>query len=141
MTYEQWTLMVPAPIRDDPVWKLEAYRLGLFLSELAWTDSTSLSKDRRTISVADQLFRAASNISSNVCEGYSRSTGKDRARFFEYALGSARETRDWYFKGRRVLSKAVVEHRLQITSSVIALLVTTIRNERKRLRIVERTPA
>ena len=94
MTYEQWELSVPASIRDDSLWKMQAYRLGLFLSDLAWHDVTKLLKDRRTGGIADQLFRAVGKISSNFGEGYSRGTGRERAHFYKYALGSAREARD-----------------------------------------------
>ena len=90
MTYEEWEANVPAVLKEDTLWRVEAYRLGLFLSDLTWEDAAKLLKDRRTWGVADQLYRAAGNISSNVGEGYSRCTGKDRARFYEYALGSAR---------------------------------------------------
>ncbi len=47
---------------------------------------------------ADSLWKmTVGSIRANIAEGYSRGTGKDRARFYEYALGSARESRDWYF--------------------------------------------
>ena len=105
MTYDQWAAEVPATIRADSLWKVKGYRLGLFLADLSWQDVTKLTTDRRTVGIADQLFRAACNISSNVAEGYSRGTGKDRARFYEYALGSAREARDWYYKGRHILGE------------------------------------
>lgn len=110
MTYEKWEADVPPELTNDTLWKVKAYRLALFLADLAWFDSGKLAKNRRTLAVADQLFRAASNISSNVAEGYSRGTGKDRARFYEYGLGSIREARDWYFKSRHVLDPAVVQH-------------------------------
>src|SRR4051794_3492277 len=96
MNYDQWQIEVPDVIKKDTLWKVEAYRLSLFLADLSWRDSTKLLGDRRTQADADQLFRAAAKISSNVSEGYSRGTAKDRAHFYEYALGSARETRDWY---------------------------------------------
>ena len=131
MTYEEWEEGVPAVIREDPLWKMEAYRLGLFLSDLAWHDVTQVVQDRRTIGVADQLFRATGNISSNVAEGYSRGTGKDRARFYEYACGSVRETRDWYYKARRVLKPEVVDHRLELSTRIVRLTITMITRERR----------
>jgi hypothetical protein len=45
------------------------------------------------LSVADQLHRSLGSISANLTEGYSRSKGLDRARFLEFALGSARKPR------------------------------------------------
>ena len=75
------------------------------------------------------------SVSANIAEGYSRGTGKDRARFYEYALGSARESRDWYYKARHVLGEDVSDHRLQMMSEIIRLLLTMIPKQRgKRMR-------
>ena len=109
MTYEQREANVPDYIKSDPLWTVAAYRKSLFMGDLAWPDVTKLVSDRRTISLADQLYRAAGSVGANIAEGYSRGTGKDRVRFYEYALGSARETRDWYYKGRHVPTLAVAE--------------------------------
>jgi hypothetical protein len=38
MTYEEWAEQVPGEIQSDPLWKMEAYRLALFLHDLAWED-------------------------------------------------------------------------------------------------------
>ena len=131
VTFEQWVGEVPEGIRNDTLWKMEAYRLGLFASDLAWKDSAKLMRETRTMSIADQICRAAGNISSNVAEGYSRGTGKDRARFYEYALGSARETRDWYFKTRHVLSAKVTAHRIDPMTQLSRLLIRMASNERR----------
>lgn len=131
MTYGEWEASVPEAIRLDTLWRVEAYRLSLFLADLAWHDVTHLVADRRTLGIADQLFRAVGNGSSNVAEGYSRGTGRDRARFYEYALGSAREARDWYYKGRHVLDPTVVAHRLELTTNIIRLTLTMVSNERR----------
>jgi four helix bundle protein len=121
---------------------MESYRLGLFLADLAWHDALKLTKNRLTLAIADQLFRAASNVSPNISEGYSRGTGKDRARFYEYALGSVRECRDWYYKARHVLDETVVQHRLDLCTQLIRLMLTTIPRERaanRRVRVDSRT--
>jgi four helix bundle protein len=131
MTYEEWEASVPVQIRADTLWRVTAYRLGLFLSDLSWIDVTKLVADRRTVSIADQLYRAAGNISSNISEGYSRGTGKDRARFYEYALGSARESRDWYYKGRHVLDPSVVTHRIDLCTEIIKLTLEMTATERR----------
>jgi four helix bundle protein len=126
MTYEEWEAGVPEVIRGDSLWKMTAYRLALFATEVGWHDVTRLMRDRRTLGLADQLYRALGSIGANLAEGYSRGTGKDRARFYEYALGSARESRDWYYKARHVLEEAVVGHRLQLLSRITQLLLVTI---------------
>ena len=63
-------------------------------------------------------------------EGYSRGTGRDRARFYEYGLGSAREARGWYYKGRHVLGESVVAHRIGLLAEIIKLLLTMVPNQR-----------
>ena len=131
MTYHEWESEVPQQMKDDTLWLVEAYRLGLFLCDLAWHDSGKLLKNPRTSGVADQLFRAAGKISSCVAEGYSRDTGKARSTFYEYALGSARECRDWYFKSRRALIAKVIAHRIDLTTQIIRLTLRMISNERR----------
>ncbi|MGH8247698.1 MAG: four helix bundle protein, partial [Gammaproteobacteria bacterium] len=84
MTFMEWMKSVPEVIKGDPVWKVEAYRLALFAGDLAWRDVTKLANDKRTVSLADQLNRAAGAVSGDICEGYSRRSGKDQARFYEY---------------------------------------------------------
>jgi hypothetical protein len=90
MNYPDWLPTVPPAITGDPLWKLEAYRLSLFLSDIGWKDITKLVGDKRTMALSDQLYRAVGSISANLAERYSKSSGKDRARFYEYSLGSAR---------------------------------------------------
>ncbi len=129
-TDEEWEAAVPERIKADSLWKMTAYRLGLFLGDLGWHDTAKLIGDRRMVGLSDQLYRALGSISANVAEGYSRGTGKDRARFYEYALGSARESRDWYFKARYVLGETVFQHRLELLTRVIQLLLAMIPQQR-----------
>lgn len=126
MNYQEWLADVPSEIKDDPLWRMEVYRLGLFLGDLAWHDALKLSLKPPTRSLSDQLYRAAGSVSANTCEGYSRASGKDQARFYEYALGSARETRDWYFKSRYVLGPEVTQHRLKLTAQIIRNLLRMV---------------
>lgn len=133
MNYEEWAETVPEEIKADSLWRMTAYRLALFLGDIGWRDTAKLMRNRRMISVSDQLYRSLGSISANLAEGYSRGTGKDRARFYEYALGSARESRDWYFKARHILGEAVFEHRLQLLTRVIQLILTMIPQQRGRV--------
>ena len=105
MNYDGWLKTVPVEITGDPLWNVEAYRLA--------------------------LYRATGSIGANTSEGYSRGTGKDPARFYEYALGSARETRGWYFKGRRVLGETVASHRIALVTQIIRRRLTMIPNQRE----------
>ncbi len=130
MDYSAWEATVPKAITDDPLWKLRAHRLALFAMDIGWSDVTKLAQDRRTRAVSDQLYRALGSICANIAEGYSRGSGKDRAHFYEYALGSARESRDWYYGARHVLSQEVVEHRLSLLAQIIRLLLTMVPDQR-----------
>ncbi|MCW5856906.1 MAG: four helix bundle protein, partial [Caldilineales bacterium] len=86
-------------------------------------------QDKRTLSLAEQLFEAVGSIVANISEGYSRGSGRDQARFHEYALGSARESRGWYWQGRQVLSEPVARHRISVVTRIVRLLLTMIPSE------------
>lgn len=131
MTFEEWEQTVPDCIRSDSLWRMRVYRLGLFISDLAVEDAAKLLRIPAVRSRVDQLVRASGNISSSTAEGYSRGTGRARATFYEYSLGSARETRDWYYKCTRGLTKEVRDHRLHITTEIVKLLIAMIASERK----------
>jgi len=131
MKYAEWLETVPSEITNDPIWKLEVYRLALFIDDIGWPDVLVLSKNNLMWGVADQLHRSLGSISANLTEGYSRSKGLDRARFFEISLGSARESRDWYYKSRHVLSVEVIKHRMSLVTHVIGMLTPMIQHQRK----------
>jgi len=130
MKYADWLKTVPVEIREDSVWNQEAYRLALFAADLGWHDTTKLFRDGRTLKLAAQLFDAVGSVGANFSEGYSRGHQKDRARFYEYALGSSRESRTWYFDARHVLGEAVAQHRIQLHTQIIRLLLKTLPSTR-----------
>ncbi|MBN1484518.1 MAG: four helix bundle protein [Chloroflexia bacterium] len=130
--YKEWLDAVPSEITGDPLWKQKVYRLALFIGELAWGDVSKLFRDHRTRSLADQLYRAVGSVAANISEGYSRRSGRDQARFHEYALGSAREARGWYYQGRHLLGESIAQHRIELLTQIIRLLLTIIPAERSR---------
>lgn len=132
MNFEEWQSDVSESIKADTLWKMSVYRYALFLGDLGWSDVTKLQQDRRAHGVSDQLYRALGSISANIAEGYSRGSNKERAHFYEYSLGSARESRDWYHKGRYILGEKVVEHRMSLLVQITKLLLTMIPDERGR---------
>src|SRR4029453_4825433 len=93
--YEAWAQTVPSEITTDTIWRTPAYRFSLYASFCAQSDLRWISQHRHTRAFPDQLLRAVGGISASIDEGYSRSSGPERAHFYEYALGSAREARGW----------------------------------------------
>lgn len=130
MIYEVWITKVPEEITDDRIWKVESYRLGLYASDLAWVDHSKILRLKH-YSLADQLYRSVSSISANIIEGYSRKSQKEKARYYEIALGSAYESKDWYFKSRFILGPDLSYSRIRILVSIIKLLHTMIKDQRK----------
>ncbi len=116
--YQEWLNKVPEDITNDAVWNLKVYRAALFLSDLCW-DDTQVIIEKKFFSLADQLYRSAGSVSANVTEGYSRKSHKEKARFYEIALGSARECKGWYFKSRHILGKEKAFHRIKLLTSIL----------------------
>ena len=130
MNFTEWEKDVPSVIKKDSLWTVEAYRLSLFLADICWHDAKKLSKDNCTRSLSDQLYRSVGSVSANLEEGYSKQSSKDRARFYEYALGSARESRGWFYRGRHVLGESVADHRMELATQVIRLLIKMVPDQR-----------
>lgn len=131
MNFTTWLETVPLELKEDALWKMRVYQVALFVADIAWSDVSKLHADKRTIALSDQLYRSVGSVAANIAEGYSRSSGRDRVRFYEYALGSAREARSWYYTGRHLLGPEVVAHRLQLLSEVVRLLLTIIPAQRQ----------
>ena len=123
-----------------PIWRLPAYRYALYLEDLLQSDVPSLHRDIRTRAHVDQLLNAIGSISANIAEGYSRSTGPDRAKFFEYGLSSSREGRDWLFKVRHALDSHTFADRIELVSRIMRTLSAVIPRER-RIRKVTNSPS
>jgi four helix bundle protein len=128
--FAEWEATVPEYFRRDPIWRTPAYRYGLWLSELAKQDAKLLRADPDTRGDVDQFLRAVGGISSNLAEGYSRSTGPERARYYDYALATSRESRDRCFKARKVLGEALVAQRHSVLERIIRILTAVVPRER-----------
>ncbi len=123
MNHEDWLKTVPEDLKQDPLGQFHIYPKTVFLYDLLWEDCDRLLKDARGRAIAEQVIRSAGSISANIEEGFGRGFGADFAYFLRVALGSARETRGWYYRARRLLPSDVVEHRLQLLNEIIAALV------------------
>jgi len=142
MRFSEWEKSVPGVLRKDALWTVKAYRLSLFLVDITWQDVVKLSTASGMRSLSDQLYRSCGSICANIEEGYSKKSSKDRARFYEYSLGSARETRGWFYRGCHVLGDEVATHRLGLTTEIIKLLLTMVPDQREKgnQRVCEESP-
>ena len=122
----------PLTADADLVSRMRVARVAAELLDVAWFDAEIVVRNPITVIVAGQLYAAVGSISANLREGYSRSSGRDRARFFEYALGSARETEVWYAASMRLLSAEVMDARGESLAEIERLLLAVIPRERDR---------
>jgi four helix bundle protein len=123
MKFKDWVKNIPKEITNDPLWRMKVYQYALFLADLAWKDVNHLSENKLLLSTCDQLYRSAGSVGSNTSEGYSRRSKLDQARYYEYAMGSARECRGWYFNVRHSLSGEIMKSRLALLTEIIKMLL------------------
>ena len=123
-----------AGVAVDPLSKVQAYQLALMATRLGRSDARALGRDLLTREIGGQLLRATASIAANIAEGYSRGTAADRRKFFEYALGSVRESLVWY----EAAQFPDHEERTARLVSIRRLLLTMIRNSRANTAAVTR---
>jgi|SRR3954468_22027298 four helix bundle protein len=122
---------VAASTSNDPLFRVRAYQIAKDLLTTAWLDAKTLSADPVTQELSGQLYAAVGSIAANIGEGYSRSSGLDRARIFEFALGSVRESMTWYEAARPLLGDGVLT-RLNDLEEIRRILLAVIPRERAR---------
>jgi four helix bundle protein len=112
---------------------MRVYQLACGLLTDCWTDAEELRRHPVTEKISGQLYAAVGSIAANIGEGYSRSSGRDRTRVFEYALGSTRESMTWYRSAEPVLGAELVRARLDTLEEIRRLLLAIIPRERDRM--------
>jgi four helix bundle protein len=127
--YEAWMAGVPKAITSEHIWKFYGYRKSLYLYDLCWNDCSEMAQHPLGRSVSSQLIRSAGSIAANIEEGYGRGLGKDRGYFLRIALGSARESKGWYYRAKALLLPDTLEQRMGLLGEIIALLVTELNNQ------------
>lgn len=126
ISFESWMDTVHPNILRSPLWNFQVYPKALFAYDLAWEDCNYLLKDIRGRSVARQLIRSVGSISANIEEGYGRGYGQDYSYHLRIAIGEARESHGWYWRGRKLLPSNVLDHRLNLLDEIIAMLAPNI---------------
>jgi len=112
---------------------MRVYQLACELLTDCWTDAVELRDQPVTTKICGQLYAAVGSIAANIGEGYSRSSGRDRVRIYEYALGSARESMSWYRSAEPILGGELVKAGLDTLEEIRRLLLAIIPRERDRL--------
>ena len=128
LAFVEWAKRADEARTGDPLWTLQAYRLGLYAIACLTFDrhaNTQLNK----AAALDQLTRAVGSIPANIAEGYSRASVADRSRFYEYALGSTREAIAWYDTLQIELGDTITSRQATLVQ-IRRLLLTTLRNSR-----------
>jgi four helix bundle protein len=132
MTFEQWEKTAASPFASDPIWRMSAFRMALYVLDEAWRDMQVLRRYPLLDPTSSQLYKAVGSIGANIGEGYGRSSGLDRARLYEYSLGSTRESQVWYFACRHVMDEAVLAARNDSLVRIAKILSHAIPQERRR---------
>ena len=109
---------------------MRVYRLAEALMPDAFEDAKKLSSDNVTSGIAPQLYAAVCGIEANIGEAYSRTSGKDRALRFEYALGEVRESMSWYKGASPILGDEITSDRRTRLEEMRRILLAIIPRER-----------
>ena len=123
---------VPVSLDDshDPLKRMRAFELAEALIEDAFADATRLKTEPVTSQIAPQLYASVCGIAANIGEAYSRTSGKERAARFEYALGEVRESMSWYLAAKPVLGEEVTTDRRTRLEEIRRMLLAIIPRER-----------
>jgi four helix bundle protein len=133
LPFDEWINTLPAPLRNDPLWKSAHYRLAMYLYDLVWLDSAVINKDFRGREIVHQVVRSAGSVCANMEEAYRRGIGTAAfVRIMRIALGELGETQGWYFRSRHILDQETLDKRIKVIQQAIALTVTVINKNRKR---------
>jgi four helix bundle protein len=128
LDFARWETTPPPELFGDSIWRLPAYRISRYLALAVRKDVKAIRE--QSPALADQLERSVDSIGINIAEGYGRLYGRERARFYEFALGSAREAREWYARVDAFLENGVAEGRAILLTRAIKVLTVAIPQER-----------
>ena len=123
---------LPDYASKDPVARMRVYQLARKLRTASLEAAMLIQQYPITEKIAGQLYTAVGSVVARTVEGYSRSSGRDRARIFEYALGSAREAFEWYESAKHLLEPDIFNDRSNALDEITRLMLAIIPRERAR---------
>lgn len=127
--YATWEEGVHERVKREPIWQFLGYRKAMYVFDLTWEDCHQLNKDVCGKAIAEQLIRSSGSISANLEEGHGRGYGKQRDWFFKVAVGSARETKGWYWRAHRLLTAEILNARLTLLDEIIGALIGELQRQ------------
>ncbi len=130
--YATWEAGVHERVKREPIWQFLGYRKALYVFDLAWEDCRQFNKDVCGRAIAEQLIRSSGSIGANLEEGHGRGYGKQRDWFFKVAIGSARETKGWYWRAHCLLSADTLDGRLTLLDEIIGALIGELQRQSAR---------
>ena len=108
------------------------YVKAMELWDCFWEDSEILGKDYRGREIVRQLVRSVGSIGANIEEGYGRGFGKEYPQYLRITRGSARESRGWYGRARKLLPEPILLERINILNEIIGAISKAVQTlERK----------
>lgn len=117
---------------DDPLDNYPAYTKSMSFWRKMWDDTDDLMKDIRGREITRQLVRSTGSVSANIEEGYGRGSTKQFVHYLRISRGSARETKGWYIRSKKLLDKRILSDRIEEIDEIIALLVSMINSMSER---------
>ena len=79
--------------------ELRIYHLAVEIAEEIWQEVTTWDQFAKW-TLGKQIVDSAEGIAATMIEGYYRYTPKEQAKFFRYALSSAKETSLWWWRAK-----------------------------------------
>ncbi len=121
LPYDEWLKTIPPAFTEDSLWHLEAYRLSLYFSDLAWRDMDRVREGHPALFflAADQLYANLCKIGAKIAFGFSVPFGTTQQNAYHDSLHSAQEIAKWYDHCCFILGEELVTHRLGLITTII----------------------
>jgi four helix bundle protein len=81
--------------------EMNVWKTGMEIAKNVFKISDSLPK-KEDYGLTSQIRRSATSISANIAEAFGRTTSPDKRKFYDYARGSAFETKSHLVYGKEV---------------------------------------